>query len=177
MRLNQRGFTLVEILVVIAIIGILSAVIYANFGQARIEARNKAVRTSLSEVQLALEVYKAQNDQYPISQARGGPGLFALIPDYISELPQNSESANTSCDMDDSQYTTDAGGTYYKLTASRCINAASAAAGIQQDDEMARCPRSCEPGTCAGSTFNNAYRLTAPFYETIAIYSLGGQCS
>ncbi len=175
MRVALRGFTLVEILVVISIIAILSAVIYANFGQARTEARNKAVRTSLSEVQLALEVYKAQNDRYPVSSSVGGVGLFALVPDYISELPVDTDSANgDTCDLNDSTYITDAGGTYYKLTALNCIGATSASAGVQVDDEMARCPSSC--GTCAGSTNNAAYRATAAFYQTIAIYSLGGEC-
>ena len=166
--LTPRGFTLIEILVVVSIIAILSAVIYANFGQARTDARNKVVRASLSEVQLALEVYRAQNDRYPAS-------LSGLVPDFIAELPLNAESANTSCDMDNSQYTTDAGGTYFKLTALRCFGGATAAAsGIQRDDEFARCPSSC--GTCSGSTNNAAYRATVAFYETMAIFSNGGEC-
>lgn len=161
---------MVELLVVISIIGILAAVIYANFGQARTEAKNKAVRTSLSQVQLALENYKAQNDRYPAA-------LGDLVPEFIAKLPANSDSANTSCDMDNSQYATNAGGTYYKLTAARCIGGVTAATGIQTDDEMARCPSSC--ARCEGSTgpaLNAAYRATAAFYETLAVYSIGGEC-
>ena len=165
---TKKGFTLIEIMVVVGIIGVLTAVVTANFTEARREARNKSLRASLSEVQLALEVYRAQNDRYPAS-------ISLLLPEYIHALPDNGSTGNTSCDVDNSRYTTDAGGTYYKLTAYRCIaGATSAANGIQQDDELARCPSFC--GSCGGVTFNAAYKASADFYESMAIYSRDGEC-
>lgn len=162
-------------MVVIAIIGVLTAIVTANFNEARREARNKSLRASLSEVQLALEVYRAQNDRYPAL-------LNALVPEYIHALPTNSSTGNSNCRVTDNEaaydaYTVDADGTYYKLTARNCVaGATSAASGVQQDDEFARCPSSCSSGTCGGATFNAAYKASAAFYESLAIYSSGGEC-
>lgn len=62
-----KGFTLVELMVVIAVIGILSSILYLSFDQARAQARDKARMTALRELQLAVEQYKAQNGTYPLS--------------------------------------------------------------------------------------------------------------
>lgn len=162
----QAGFSLIELLVVIAIIGILSAVLMANFDAAREDTKNKTVRTSLKEVQLALELYKSQNGRYPA--AAGSPAQpTALVPEYIHALPDPDDSANTSCSY---VYATDSGGSYYKYTAVRCISGASSASeGIKQDDEFARCPSSCP---ASGGCNPNA----VAFYQSMAVYSIGGQC-
>ena len=62
MRLRVRGFTLIELLVVIAIIAILAAVLLSSFDEARKSARDDARKAELKELQLALELYKAQNE-------------------------------------------------------------------------------------------------------------------
>lgn len=152
-----RGFTLIELLVVVTIISILAAVLMANFNDAREVTRNKAFAAEMKEVQLAIELYKAQNDHYPAAAS-------GLVPEYIRELPQASKSANSSCVLN---YVTDAGGTYYKYTAANChAGATSQADGIKQDDELARCPSSCpSSGNCVPTSPN--------FYQSFAIYSVG----
>ncbi len=57
---RSLGFTLVELMVVISVIGILSSIVYANFGSARASARDDIRKSALKEVQLAIELYKAQ---------------------------------------------------------------------------------------------------------------------
>jgi prepilin-type N-terminal cleavage/methylation domain-containing protein len=89
MKKFLKGFTLVEVLVVISIIAILATVLYASFGDARTEARNRAVQAELKEVQLALELYKAQEDRYPeptdpdVIFSLGG-ATFEDCPTYVS---------------------------------------------------------------------------------------------
>lgn len=163
MQQSLRGFTLVELLVVITIIGILAAIIFANFGDARIDAKNKALRTELRETQLALEVYKAQNDQYP-------PFLSNLKPDFINEIPLASKAANTSCTIAYTPEPVDY--TYYKLTAVNCIGGATTATeGVQSNDPFARCPDYC--GSCAGGLV----QTDPAFYQSIAVYSVGAECN
>lgn len=160
MKHISRGFTLVELLVVISIIGILSVIIFANFSDARIDAKNKAFRTAMKETQLALQVYKAQNDQYPAN-------LNALVPEFISVLPTASKAANTACSINYYQNTST-----FKLTGVNCIGGASTAAeGVQSDDAFARCPDYC--GSCAGGLV----QTDPAFYQSVAVYSAGAECN
>ena len=61
----QRGFTLIELLVVIAIIGILSSVILASLGNARAKSRDATRLSNVRQIQNALELYYADNGEYP----------------------------------------------------------------------------------------------------------------
>ncbi len=171
-RFSQGGFTLIELLVVISIIGILSAILYASFGSARIEAKNKALKSEIKEVQLALEVYKSQNGRYPAAANYAALPTY-LVPDFIAELPVNTDSSNSSCTL---SYVTDTDGTYFKVTAARCHGGATGPTdGVQQNDEFARCPSSCSPD-CDGTPFNATYKGSDDFYESYAVYSYGGEC-
>lgn len=62
---KQKGFTLIELLIVIAIIGILASVILVNLNSARLKARDARRLAEIKSIQSALEVYFAQNGQYP----------------------------------------------------------------------------------------------------------------
>jgi prepilin-type N-terminal cleavage/methylation domain-containing protein len=169
---KKEGFTLIEILVVLSIIGILLSIVYVNFNDSRIEAKNKAMQSDLKAVQLALELYKAQTGAYPpnpTNTAYPAP-LNVLVPDFIAKLPRAADSANpTNCAI---TYRAPAGGAWYKLTAARCHGGAnSQAEGIQPDDGFARCLSAPTCPTCDAT-----YRATRDFYESYAVYSLGGQC-
>lgn len=187
--LYKTGFTLIEILVVISIIGILSSVLYASFGEARDDSRNKALQAELREVQLALELYKSQNDRYPVAEttcdsynALGG-GIYTtdntacgataivagVVPDFIADLPLPADSGNTDCNF---SYKTDGGGTWYKLTAEHCAASVTESTGVQSGDELARCVVSAACPNC-----DTDYISSAPFYESYAIYSAGGECA
>lgn len=164
----KKGFTLIEVMVVVALIGILSAIIYANFNDARQDARNKALRSEIKAVQLALELYKAQNDEYPVL-------VNSLVPEFMADLPTSADSANPSCIID-----YDSDGSSYKYAAINCFAGASnASEGIQSEDTMARCPISCSlpanGNTCGGIAPYNSDAVA--FYETFAVYSVGAQCN
>lgn len=77
---NHRAFTLVELLVVIFIITILSAMIYRNIGSARIKSRDAKRISNVAQLQLSLEQYFDRNKYYPTA-------LSQLTPTYISVLP------------------------------------------------------------------------------------------
>lgn len=60
----DAGFTLVELLVVVAIIGILAAVVLASLSSARTTARDAARVAQLNEIVKALDMYYLENGQY-----------------------------------------------------------------------------------------------------------------
>jgi len=63
---SQKGFTLIEVLVVAAIIGIISGIVFANFGAVK-RARDSQRKADLHKIASALENYKADNGLYPIA--------------------------------------------------------------------------------------------------------------
>ncbi|MFZ4429998.1 MAG: type II secretion system protein [Phycisphaerales bacterium] len=65
---GRQGFTLVEILIVVMVLGILAAVVVPQFSYATDEARAGAIRTQLRHLQNQIELYAARNKgAYPIA--------------------------------------------------------------------------------------------------------------
>lgn len=63
---KNGGFTLVEILIVVVILGILAAIVIPQFTQASTEAREASLRSNLQSVRSQIELYKIQhNDEAP----------------------------------------------------------------------------------------------------------------
>lgn len=84
--MKNKGFTLIELVVVMAIIATLTALAAFNFGQARARARDVQRKSELKSIQNALELYK--NDQFPQSYPTNATGLSAaLVTAYMAKLP------------------------------------------------------------------------------------------
>jgi general secretion pathway protein G len=60
-NLHRGAFTLIEILIVVVILGILGALIYPQFANARADAADKAARTQLQALRSQIEMYKVQH--------------------------------------------------------------------------------------------------------------------
>ena len=74
-RRRGRGFTLIEIMMVVIIIGILLAVVVPNVIGVDDRARIEAEKASLRGIAQALELYKLDNRRYPSTEQ----GLEALV--------------------------------------------------------------------------------------------------
>jgi type IV pilus assembly protein PilA len=65
---NAKGFTLIELMIVVVIIGILAAIAIPNFISMQDRAREASVRANMHTVQLAIEDFAVQNDgTYPVA--------------------------------------------------------------------------------------------------------------
>jgi len=64
-RIANRGFTLVEILIVVVILGILAAVVVPQFTNAADDARGGNIATQVSTIQNQIELYRAKEGSYP----------------------------------------------------------------------------------------------------------------
>lgn len=62
---NQKGFTIVELLIVIVVIGILAALVITTFTGIQQRARNTERQTDIKAIHGQVEAYYAQNGRYP----------------------------------------------------------------------------------------------------------------
>lgn len=79
----QRGFTLLELMIVVVIIGVLGALIVPNFMDRPNEARVTAAKSDIASLMQALKLYKLDNQRYPSAEQ----GLAALV-DRPTAAPQ-----------------------------------------------------------------------------------------
>lgn len=89
--MKKKGFTLLELLVVISIIAVLLAISASAFLSARATSRDAKRKTDLEQVRSALELYKADNGSYPTNTGTVGSVLTGLVSptQYISKLPSD----------------------------------------------------------------------------------------
>lgn len=85
---EESGFTLIELLIVVVIIGILSSLFTANFIGVRQKGRDAQRKSDLRQVQSALELYRADQGNYPDSISCG-LSLTAGSPTvtYMQKIP------------------------------------------------------------------------------------------
>ena len=69
------GFTLIELMVVLVIIGVLAALIVPNVLDRADDARSTAARTDVTNIMQALKLYRLDNQRYPTAEQ----GLQALV--------------------------------------------------------------------------------------------------
>ena len=84
-RLNAKGFTLIELMVVIVILGILAGLIIPRIMGRPEEARRMKARVQMESVETALRLYKLDNGVYPSTDQ----GLQALVEaPTVGDLPR-----------------------------------------------------------------------------------------
>jgi type II secretion system protein G len=89
-RRRERGFTLVEIMIVVLIIGILLAIAVPSFMNARERSRANACRANLRQIQAAKEQWAMANNQGPTAT----PAWADLVPNFLQQQP-NCPSGGT----------------------------------------------------------------------------------
>jgi general secretion pathway protein G len=79
-RPGQSGFSLIELIVVVTIIGILAGIAMINISTAQRKAREGALRENLSQMRKAIDNFYADKQRYPAN-------LDELVPNYIRRIP------------------------------------------------------------------------------------------
>ncbi|HVZ44276.1 MAG TPA: type II secretion system major pseudopilin GspG [Ramlibacter sp.] len=96
-RRSAGGFTLIELMVVLVIIGVLAALIVPNVLDRAEEARVTAARTDVNNLMQALKLYKLDNHVYPTTEQGlqalvnkpAGPPVPANWKRYLEKLPND----------------------------------------------------------------------------------------
>ena len=98
---KSKGFTLIELMIVVAIIGILAAVAIPKFANLIRQANEASCKGNLGAIRSALSIYYGSNEGiYPST-------IGALVPNYMAEIPNAKcgapgyGSANTEDDETD----------------------------------------------------------------------------
>ncbi len=134
---NKPGFTLMEMLITIAVLGVISGVVVALLNPVKHmqTSRDSRRKSDLGAIQTALEMYYSENNQYP---SDGGVPFGSSWSNYMRQVPQDPSSGQSYC------FDALSGRQQYRL----CAN--------METTEMAG-----PSGTCRGSSYN--YCVENPF--------------
>ena len=110
-RNKEKGFTLIELMIVVAILGILAAIAIPNFMRFQAKSRQSEAKTNLGAIGTTAESYRAEQDTYiatwndlgwaPQGNARYDYGYNALVLDVVNAFnavtfaPENAAVAAT----------------------------------------------------------------------------------
>ena len=87
MRNNEKGFTLIELMIVVAIIGILAAIAIPNFLNYQLKAKTAEAKTNLGAIRTSEEAYAAEADEYLTAASTPAGNATASKKAWAASVP------------------------------------------------------------------------------------------
>src|SRR4030043_2457474 len=87
---KEKGFTLVELMVVIIILAVLTAIAVPSYMALRNRARTAAAQSEMKNIATALELHSTDLDAYPLTAVYPD----AIEPEYMTVVPDNDPWGN-----------------------------------------------------------------------------------
>lgn len=110
----QRGFTLVELLIVVIILAILAAIVVPQFSSATADAKLAALDSSLTNVRSAIDLYYQQHGKYPSavaatgatcpSSGTAGAGAIDTAQAFLDQLSMYTNASGQACSTSDDTF-------------------------------------------------------------------------
>ena len=108
----SKGFTLVELLIVVIILAILAAIIIPQFSGATDDATQAAYDTNIANIRAAIDLYRQQHTEYPGAVATGGgtcgSGVavneLAGAAAFTAQLRNYTNAAGQACTGTDAEF-------------------------------------------------------------------------
>jgi len=159
---------MIELLVSIAIIGILSSIVIGGISNARADSRDKQRLASVEQARLAIEIYREAYGQYPdvgcsrsATQWTGHGSNFGNCDVYVDGVSNIIKlPTDPSNDVNGYIYRTNATGSEFKFMSYNAVESET----LTASDEYARYPTGCSGSMSGGSA------------ASYAVYSEGAKC-
>src|SRR5512133_2537238 len=90
--MKKQAFTLIELLIVVAIIAILAAIAVPNFLEAQVRAKVSRCKNDMRSISVALESYRTENNKYPFPANSFDNGRLKLLSSpiaYMTSVPKD----------------------------------------------------------------------------------------
>jgi len=107
----QKGFTLVELLIVVIILAILAAIVVPQFASSTDDAKLASLDSTLSNVRSAIDLYRQQHDSYPgqktavpdatCTSTVKGTGVADSNAAFLSQMSMYTNAAGEACGIAD----------------------------------------------------------------------------
>jgi prepilin-type N-terminal cleavage/methylation domain-containing protein len=96
---NSKGFSLAELLIVVALIGILATIVLVNFGSSDVKTKEAALQANVEALRTAIDLYRSDHGFFPGSQQDDGyPLTDAEFKEKLTYYSSNAGAVNTSKD-------------------------------------------------------------------------------
>lgn len=142
---NNKGFTLIEMLLVILIIGFLVGILAIRASDVGSDAKKKAVAADLKSLKVAVEAYHVQNSCFPTTGSGWEGELVGATPRLIDEVPVDSYSTAGA----DYVYLLEATGVYYAISSVGPGGNGSVTVGIASNGTAAGSSNALYVSNCA----------------------------